>query len=207
MELLLKVDGGGYDSQGDRVFRGVSFAVAPGDMVALTGPNGAGKTTLIRCLVKILKWTSGSCEWMVSGREISYVPQKWSGDSVFPLAVNGVLALGLHSVNELRNVRDGLGITGLLGKSFSRLSLGQQKKVLLVRALERGPKLIILDEPFAGLDRDSSEYLIGVLLEQVRQGTGVLIASHESPYLIRLGARILPNLGQSPEFSDAEAGS
>ncbi len=199
-EPVIQISGAAYEHHGETIFRDVNLCVEPGVILAITGPNGAGKTTLIKCLVGIIPWAKGQIDFRITPDDISYVPQKWTGDSVFPLRTGEVLAMGLRAVTPDAELRGGFDLDRLERRAFTGLSVGQQKKVLLVRALERRPRLLVLDEPFAGLDAGSCQYLIKRLSAMASGGGSVLMASHESPYQEALGARVF-------EMSDGHAGA
>ena len=190
MGAVVQLEDVSFENHGDVIFRDLTLALDPGDIVAVTGPNGSGKTTLIKCLLGILRWSGGRCVNLPSKGSISYVPQRWSADSVFPLDVDGVLRMGLFTGTMNLDTRQAFGIEPLLKRAFIRLSLGQQKKILVVRALERNPKLLVMDEPFAGLDNESSLTLIEMLRRSAAAGAAVILASHESPWIEQLQARI-----------------
>jgi ABC-2 type transport system ATP-binding protein len=179
-------------SYGDRpAVNNVSFEVAPGEVFALLGPNGAGKTTLIRMITDILKPDAGSIR--LEGRpvtalprgQIAYLPEERGlyrrSKVVDVLTYYGQLkglaptvakdaAIGLLDRVELREWAD---------KQVQALSKGMQQKVQLCAALIGTPRLLILDEPFSGLDPINVQLFESILHERRATGTTVLLSTHQ----------------------------
>ncbi len=148
-----------FSYPGVSVLENISFEIDEGDFVALIGPNGAGKTTLIKLILGLEKMQKGSLD--VFGESVSkfvnkestgYVPQKYSIDKLFPGTVREILHSHGGSPHNL--IRD-FSVDNLLDKKFTELSGGQQQKVLMALALQRHPRLLILDEPTVGVDIQS----------------------------------------------------
>jgi ABC-type Mn2+/Zn2+ transport system ATPase subunit len=168
----------------------ISFAVEPGDFLALVGPNGAGKTTLLRGLTGILAPLAGR---VTRSREltIGYVPQEHTLDPVFPLTALDVVLQGrLARLGPWRRVgaadhrlaRGALaqaGVAALERRQFAELSGGQKQRVLIARALASEPALIVLDEPTSGTDPAAERALMD-LLRGLHQAAGcaIVIATH-----------------------------
>lgn len=186
---------------GDRpVLEGINFRISPGEAVGIIGPNGAGKTTLLRVLLGLIAPTSG--EALVLGRppaslrelraQIGYMPQSRHFKRQFPLNVGDVTAMGLLSSKTLlrpfrkeeryriREVLEEVGMAIYADRPFQELSGGEQQRVLLARALVRNPRLLMLDEPNAGLD-SSAHRLFLDLLSRLRQERDLTIikVSHD----------------------------
>lgn len=177
----------------------VSFAVQAGDYVGIIGPNGGGKTTLLKLILGLEK---GAGEINLFGtpvakftawEKIGYLAQKSPvSQSRFPISVQEVVLMGLcfdkehkeATAENLRAVRRALSQTRTLNLSkriFSDLSVGQQQRVLLARALVSRPQLLILDEPSAALDSSSREMFFDLLGElNQKHGVTILLITHDT---------------------------
>jgi len=174
----------------------VSFATSCGACVALIGPNGAGKSTLLKAVAGLLPVAAGRILWRDTkvakwSREIAYLPQRESVDWQFPITVRGVVRMGRYpqagwwrpfSVADEAAIERAIGLMGLadLGdRQISQLSGGQQQRVFLARALAQEAHVLLLDEPFAGLDRNSKAGLAITLRELTEEGRLVIAAHHD----------------------------
>jgi len=176
----------GYD--GEAAITGVSFSLQPGERMALLGPNGGGKTTLLRALLGELRPLAG--ELRVTAR-CATVPQTERSQLDYPVSALDVAAMGALSrlpwwrppgrrereaaLEALRQV----GLGSLARETFGKLSGGQRQRVLIARSLVQDARVLLLDEPFTGLDRPSSERLEALIEELAAEGRGVLIATHD----------------------------
>lgn len=175
----------------------VSFQVPEGHFAALIGPNGAGKSTILRLLLGLLRPTSGRVEVFGhppgrDGRPIGYVPQKVVIPRGFPITVLEVALMGRTGIlgpGRRPGARDrelamaSLGVVGLAdasGRRFQDLSGGQQQRVLIARALCGEPRLLLLDEPTAGLDSGARARFYALVCElQHAKGLTLLCATHD----------------------------
>src|SRR5437899_4406386 len=178
-----------YD--GRAVVHRASFEVRPGEIFALLGPNGAGKTTLIRMITDILKPDSGTI--MLDGRpvggglkhEISYLPEERGLYRRVPvldvLTYYGRLRglAGRAARAEAATLLERVGLEDWMLKQVQALSKGMQQKVQLCTALIGSPRLMILDEPFTGLDPLNVQLLEEVLRERRAAGATVLLSTHQ----------------------------
>jgi ABC-2 type transport system ATP-binding protein len=178
-----------YD--GRNVVNRVSFDVRPGEIFALLGPNGAGKTTLIRMITDILKPDSGTIT--LEGRpvgggfkhQISYLPEERGLYRRVPvldaLAYYGRLRglSGRDARTEAATLLERVGLEEWMAKQVQALSKGMQQKVQLCTALIGSPRLMILDEPFSGLDPLNVQLLEDVLRERRAAGVTVLLSTHQ----------------------------
>ena len=178
------------------VLAGVTGEVAPGGSLALIGPNGAGKSTLIKAILGLVDAVAGTIEVLgttparARGR-VAYVPQVDTLDSEFPVTVAQVVLMGRYRRigwvrrpgRADRSVADEalarVGLAGRAGDRFGILSGGQRQRVLLARALAQQPELLLLDEPFNGVDTTTTEVLLDVLAEQRQKGVAVVMATHD----------------------------
>jgi manganese/iron transport system ATP-binding protein len=185
----LAVEDLGVDLGGRPVLRDVNLSVDSGELVGLLGPNGAGKTTLLRCVLGLVRAKTGSIA--VGGTAIvGYVPQRHEFTWDFPISVEqAVLSgrtgrLGLlrrPGVADWRAVGDALErvrMTDLRRRPVGELSGGQRQRVLVARALAVGPEVLLLDEPYAGLDMPTQE-LLGDLFATLAREHAVLMATHD----------------------------
>ncbi|MFF4403135.1 ABC transporter ATP-binding protein [Streptomyces sp. NPDC001262] len=181
---------------------GIDIAVAAGEVFGFLGPNGAGKTTTIRCLVGLLRPTSGSVRLLghdpVDGhREVAprlgYVP----GELRFYPELTGARTLGLlASLQGAPSPRraelcERLGLTAAdLARTVGEYSRGMKQKLGLVQALQHDPELVVLDEPTEGLDPLVQETFYELLAEAAAAGRTVLLSSHVLPEVQRTCGRV-----------------
>ena len=195
LAILLEHVSASYD--GRPALEDVSFRVPRGRFAALIGPNGAGKSTVLRLLLGLVRPTTGRVE--VFGhppgrgeRPIGYVPQKVVIPRGFPITVFDVALMGRTGVlgpGRRPGARDrelALGALGQVGladkptRRFQDLSGGQQQRVLIARALCGEPRLLLLDEPTAGLDSGARAQFYALVCElQHAQGLTLLCATHD----------------------------
>ncbi len=171
---------------GRPVLERVDLAVAPGETVGLIGPNGAGKTTLLRAVLGLLKPESGTVE-TGAGRP-GYVPQKHEFTWDFPITVHGAVlnarARWLRGPNRddrdaAAEALDRVGLADLAKRPVGELSGGQRQRVLVARALARRPSLLLLDEPFTGVDVPTQELLTELLARLAEEGAAILMTTHD----------------------------
>ncbi|MER7006543.1 ABC transporter ATP-binding protein [Dactylosporangium sp. NPDC000555] len=183
-----------YDTE--PVLTGVTGRVHAGEVVALIGPNGAGKSTLIKAVLGLVPVVGGTVTVLgrapaAARRDVAYVPQADSLDPQFPVSVAQVVLMGRYREvgwlrrpgrDDRRIAADALDQVGLADRAratFGTLSGGQRQRVLLARAIAQRPRLLLLDEPFNGVDLVSQDALLGALGELKRQGTAVLLSTHD----------------------------
>jgi ABC-type Mn2+/Zn2+ transport system ATPase subunit len=166
----------------------VTFEVEPGSRVALLGPNGGGKTTLLRVLLGELTPMAGTVD--LRARRAT-VPQTERSRLDFPVSALDVALMGAlprlpwwrrptHADREAAHVAlDRVGIGGRAGVTFGELSGGQRQRVLIARGLVQDAGLLLLDEPFSGLDVPSAKGLEALIGELAGEGRGIVIATHD----------------------------
>lgn len=178
------------------VVEGVTGAVAPGGSVALVGPNGAGKSTLLKAILGLIDVAGGSIT--VLGRppaaargEVAYVPQADALDPEFPVSVLQVVLMGRYRrIGWLRRpgrrdravaaeALDRVGLADAAKRRLGTLSGGQRQRVLLARAIAQEARLLLLDEPFNGVDAVSQDRLLGALAELRAAGAAVVMSTHD----------------------------
>ncbi|MFU8779837.1 MAG: metal ABC transporter ATP-binding protein [Kiritimatiellia bacterium] len=172
----------------------ISFQMQCGSMIALVGGNGAGKTTLMKSIVGLVPATTGAILWhdrpVQQGiPEIAYLPQRQDVDWRFPLTVRGLVEMGRYArLGALRPMRpkdygavddalSAMQLEKLAERQIGALSGGQQQRAFIARALAQEAHVLLLDEPFAGLDHPSSR-MLGELLRALAGHGRLVIASH-----------------------------
>lgn len=183
----------GYE--GKAALSDVNLTIMAGDFIGLVGPSGAGKTTLLRCVLGAVDIYAG--QMIVDGQPISrrrphagYVPQLETIDWNFPVTVEHVVMMGRasegwtpwtsrRSREEAYVVMERLGIAGLGRRHIRALSGGQQQRAFLGRALFSSPRLLLLDEPTAGVDIKTRDDVLHLLDELNHEGVTVVMTTHE----------------------------
>jgi ABC-type Mn2+/Zn2+ transport system ATPase subunit len=174
---------------GDRALDELTVEVPRGVSVALLGPNGAGKSTLFRAAVGLVEPRSGSVE--VGAARVAFVPQRLDVEPAFPVTATDVVRMGRYGdVGWLRRFspRDhelvadslrALGVDDLADRRFGDLSGGQRQRVLLAQAAAQEADLMLLDEPFTGVDRPTHDALRELLKGWRDAGRTVVVATHD----------------------------
>ena len=165
-------------------------------MAAVVGPNGAGKSTLFRAALGLVPALTGEARLLGRPaaqvrRRVAYMPQRNSVDWDFPVSARDVAAMGLYGrVGWFRRLRrrdldeadaalDRVGLADIRHRQIGRLSGGQQQRVFLARALAQGAELLLLDEPFSGIDAASEAAILDVLTALEREGRHVVCIHHD----------------------------
>ena len=176
------------------VLHGVSFSVESGSALGLLGRNGAGKTTTIRILMDVFKADEGEV-WLDGSRlnprkaGIGYLPEerglypkKKVGEQIVYLAQ--LRGMGSKEAKEsMKHWLERLGVGEYENRKLETLSKGNQQKVQLAQTLVCDPQIIILDEPFSGLDPVNSQILKDVINEEIQKGKLVIFSSHQMSYV------------------------
>jgi ABC-type Mn2+/Zn2+ transport system ATPase subunit len=180
----------------------VSFSLRPGERMALLGPNGGGKTTLLRALLGELRPLAGSLR---VGARCATVPQTERSQLDYPVSALDVAAMGALSRlpwwrRPRRRERDTamealrrVDLGDLAGETFGKLSGGQRQRVLIARSLVQDAQILLLDEPFSGLDRPSSERLEALVETLAAEGRAAVIATHDLEQARRLDSVLCIN--------------
>jgi ABC-2 type transport system ATP-binding protein len=176
----------------------LSFAVKPGEMFGFVGANGAGKTTAMRIALGVLRADSGEVRWQsapvtFSNRQrFGYMPEERGLYPKMRVHEQLVYFAQLHGMSEDAAAKsadlwiDRLGVTARRSDAVEKLSLGNQQRVQLAAALVYDPDVLILDEPFSGLDPVGVDALAEVLLGKCREGIPVIFSSHQLELVERL---------------------
>jgi ABC-type Mn2+/Zn2+ transport system ATPase subunit len=172
----------------------VSLATSCGNRVALIGPNGAGKSTLLKAIAGLVPRESGSIRWRGTAvkkwsREFAYLPQREEVDWSFPITVRGLVEMGRYpqtgwwrkfspeDTAAVDRALESLALNDLQDRQIRELSGGQQQRAFLARAMAQEAHVLLLDEPFTGLDRNAS-HLLGELLVKLAHEGRLVVASH-----------------------------
>jgi branched-chain amino acid transport system ATP-binding protein len=215
---LLEVSSLGKEFDGLRALDGVSFSAEPGEILGIIGPNGAGKTTLFNLISGIFPPTSGEIRFQgesLLGMKPHEISRKGIGRTFqivrpfqnLDVETNVLVALGIrfypslrHSVQPYRqpeNLREAqaliedAGIRPFARHSAKNLPLGVKKRLEIARALALRPRLLLLDEPSAGLRYEESTQLMDLIRRVCAQGIGILLIEHNMPVVMDLCGRIV----------------
>ncbi len=176
------------------VLQNVDLTIMQGDFVGFVGPSGAGKTTLLRTILGAVDVYAGSIEIAgASGHDVraGYVPQLETVDWHFPVTAEEVVMMGMAARSgpwpwastldrdAAAEVMARLGIHGLRRRHIRELSGGQQQRVFLARALVSNPRLLLLDEPTAGVDIKTRDDMLHLLDELNHGGVTIVLTTHE----------------------------
>lgn len=179
--------------------RGVNVAFEAGSISLLEGPNGAGKSTLLAVIGTVLRPNTGSVEYPPVGaepeevrRHLGWVAHDSHCYRELGARDNVLLAARLHGLDAAprwEEVAARVDIAHLAARPVGTLSRGQKQRVALARALIHSPSVLLLDEPWTGLDQASASLLEAVLRDERERGTLVIVVSHGEGVAERLGAR------------------
>lgn len=186
---MLRVESIGHAALGP-----VSLEVDQGELVALMGPSGAGKSLLLRSIADLdphegRVWLDDVEQAAISApdwrRQVMYIPAQpaWWAETV-----------GEHyaSPEQISPTLEVLGFKPeVLGWTIARLSTGEQQRLALARALEAQPRVLLLDEPTASLDKDATATVESLIAKRLRQGVAILMVTHDAAQAARLSARVL----------------
>jgi manganese/iron transport system ATP-binding protein len=194
-------------ANGHTALRDAGFRLEAGTICGLVGINGAGKSTLFKAIMGLVRPTSGRVliggepvEAALRRNRVAYVPQSEEVDWTFPVSVRDVVMMGRYGhMNILRIPRaadraavaaalERVGMGALADRQIGELSGGQRKRVFLARAMAQGAELLLLDEPFTGVDATTEQAIIALLKGFRKEGRIVLVSTHD--------------LGSIPEFCD-----
>ncbi len=180
----------------------LAFDVHAGEIFGFVGSNGAGKTTAMRIILGVLSADAGEVRWagrrvdLASRRRFGYMPEerglypkmKVGEQLVYFARLHGMP--GAHARSAAERWAERLGVIGRWGDELQKLSLGNQQRVQLAAALVHNPAVLVLDEPFSGLDPVAVDVMSAVLAERAAQGVPVIFSSHQLDLVQRLCHRV-----------------
>ena len=205
----------GYDSKA--VVSGITFSVEQGDYLCIVGENGSGKTTLMKTLLGLIPPISGMIETGegLKAREIGYLPQQTEVQRDFPASVWEIVMSGFQGKTGMRpfysreekaeaeeNMKR-MSILDLKHRCYRDLSGGQQQRVLLARALCAAGKVLLLDEPVAGLDPKVTSELYDLIENLNKEGIAIIMISHDLAAAEKYASHIL-SIGDEVSFGAKE---
>ena len=192
----LEVQAVKFAYNGVNVLDEVSFLVPHGERVAVVGPNGAGKSTLFKALVGLIPVQSGKI--LIHGKPlgshqdcVAYIPQREEVDWQFPVTVEDVVMMGRYGrIGWLKTpgkidrqvvatCMEQMGLQDLARRPISNLSGGQQQRIFLARALAQEPHILLMDEPFTGIDITTQDLIFNLLDALRQQKVTVLVSTHD----------------------------
>jgi manganese/iron transport system ATP-binding protein len=192
---------------GATALRDTTFELGPGTICGLVGINGSGKSTLFKAIMGLLRPRQGevrigglAVDAALRRNLVAYVPQSEEVDWNFPVLVEDVVTMGRYghmgflriaSAEDRRKVAEALDRVGMLGfrhRQIGELSGGQKKRVFLARALAHEGRVILLDEPFTGVDVKTEDAIVSLMRELREEGRLMLVSTH--------------NLGSVPDYCD-----
>ena len=213
----------GYGSQ--EIISGLSFEVNAGDYLCIVGENGSGKTTLMKTLLGLRKPLAGRIDFSegVKAKEIGYLPQQTDVQRDFPASVREIVLSGCLGRDGWRpfynradkelaeKAMERMNITDLQKRCYRELSGGQQQRVLLARALCAAQKLLLLDEPVAGLDPKVTAEMYELIDElNKKDGMTIIMISHDiatslkyATHILHIGSECF--FGTREEYNEREA--
>lgn len=196
-DALIEINGGSFGYDNETMIADVNISVALGQALALIGSNGSGKSTVLRGIAGLLPAMAGQILFEGKPRtaetsmRIGYLPQAETFDETFPVTLRQAVEMGRYrrlgwwrrmrqvdrvAVAAALQVTD---LTDMADQVFGNLSGGQQKRAILARALANQPKILLLDEPFNGLDKPNRDSLTRTLNRLKRSGAAVVLTTHD----------------------------
>ncbi len=174
----------------------VSVSVNSGHFMAILGPNGAGKSTLIKAAMGLIPTLSGTASFFGQPlgkvrRRIGYMPQSAEVDWDFPTTVRDVVTMGTYGqlgwirrpgpkqMRLVDNALEMVGLADLAHRQISQLSGGQKQRTFVARILAQDPEVLIMDEPFAGIDVASEQTIMTILRDLNASGKTIVIVHHD----------------------------
>lgn len=174
----------------------MSFAVPAGSVTGLIGPNGSGKSTLLKAIAGVLRPSAGTIsldrtDLRAIASQVAFVPQREEVNWDFPVTALDVVLMGRYRSagwlrrpgsldrESARRALARLGLEGMEGRHISQFSGGQQQRIFLARAIVQEPKVVLLDEPFTGIDSANREVLHQAIRDFASSGVIVLMATHD----------------------------
>ncbi len=211
---ILKVSNLSVVLDGNSILDKISFSLPAGELLMLLGPNGAGKSVLVKAILGVVPYSGRinySFQQKDDRKKIGYVPQYIDFDRSIPLTVFEVVEfglLGLKIANFRREIGEMISLVGLKGKendSFGSLSGGQARRALIAQAMIGRPRLLILDEPMAGVDLIGEKTFYETLSSWKKENDmSIILVSHDYNLVNKMADKVLCLNKQMVCFSTPE---
>ena len=199
--MLVDIEKLSVEYSGIKALDDISFGIAEGDFLGIIGPNGAGKSTLFRCMLGLHTQYDGTIRFFGQNikdskkhlSQIGFVPQKPVIDKNFPATVREVVSMSQNS-NDSKKVDEVLQkvwMHELADRRIGDLSIGQQQRIFIAKALVNSPRILILDEPVIGLDVYNQDLFFQILSElNIKEKISIIWSSHDLDAVERLANKV-----------------
>ena len=199
--MIVDIEKLSVDYSGINALEDISFGIDDGDFLGIIGPNGAGKSTLFRCMLGLHTQYDGTIKFFGQNikdskkylSQIGYVPQKPVVDKNFPATIREIVSMSQNS-NDSKKVEEALQkvwMHELADRRIGDLSIGQQQRVFIAKALVNSPKILILDEPVIGLDVYNQDLFFQILTElNIKEKISIIWSSHDLDAVERLANKV-----------------
>ena len=182
-----------YSINENKLFHNLSFEINSGEGLHIKGGNGSGKSTLLRIILGITSPSKGLIQAHDQDLKISYLGHKNAIKNYLTPIENLDLLFSGDELNLALEWLNKFGLSHVQDELTASLSFGQQKKLALIRVLAQSSDLLVLDEPFVGLDQATADQLNSFLAQKISQGVGLILTSHITPMIdcevLDLGAK------------------
>jgi len=199
--MIVDIEKLSVDYSGIKALDDISFGIAEGDFLGIIGPNGAGKSTLFHCMLGLRTQYDGTIKFFGQDirdsrkylSQVGFVPQKPVVDRNFPATIREVLSMSQNS-NDPKKVDEALQkvwMHELADRRIGDLSVGQQQRVFIAKALVNSPKILVLDEPVTGIDQYNQDLFFQILDElNTKEKISIIWASHDLDAVERLASKV-----------------
>ena len=199
--MIVEIEKLSVEYTGIKALDDISFGIAEGDFLGIIGPNGAGKSTLFRCMLGLHTQYDGMIRFFGQDikdskkylSQIGFVPQKPVIDKNFPATVREVVSMSQNS-NDSKKVDEVLQkvwMHELADRRIGDLSIGQQQRIFIAKALVNSPRILILDEPVIGLDVYNQDLFFQILSElNTKEKISIIWSSHDLDAVERLANKV-----------------
>jgi zinc transport system ATP-binding protein len=199
--MIVDIEKLSVDYFGIKALDEISFGIAEGDFLGIIGPNGAGKSTLFRCMLGLHTKYNGTIEFFGKNirdskkylSQIGFVPQRPVFDKNFPATIREIVSMSQNS-NDPKKVDEALQkvwMHELADRRIGDLSVGQQQRVFIAKALANSPKILVLDEPVTGVDVYNQDLFFQILGElNTKEKISIIWSSHDLDAVERLANKV-----------------
>jgi len=199
--MIVDIEKLSVDYAGIKALEDVSFGIAEGDFLGIIGPNGAGKSTLFRCMLGLHTQYDGTIKFFDQDirdskrylSQIGFVPQKPVVDRNFPATIREIVSMS-QNTNDSKKVEEALQkvwMHELADRRIGDLSVGQQQRDFIAKALVNSPKILVLDEPITGIDQYNQDLFFQILSElNTKEKISIIWSSHDLDAVERLANKV-----------------